>query len=142
VRNQSGEDELIDHLSIGVRNLDRAIAFYDAVLAPLGLRRLETLESEGAAHPHRSASYGRDGEPLTFWLEERPKSAPAGPGFHIAFAAPDRASVQAFHAAGLAHGARDNGAPGLREQYAPGYYAAFLFDPEGWLIEAVTFSPT
>lgn len=133
---------MLDHISIGVRDLDAAIAFYDAVLAPLGLSRLETLESEGAAHPHRSASYGRDGRLVTFWLEERPKAVPAGSGFHIAFAAPDRASVHAFHAAGLAHGARDNGAPGLREHYAPGYYAAFLIDPEGWLIEAVTFSLT
>lgn len=133
---------MIDHFSIGVRNLGAAIAFYDAALAPLGLRRLETLESEGAEHPFRSASYGREGGPLTFWLEERSKARPAGPGFHIAFAAPDRASVHAFHSAGLAHDARDNGAPGLREHYAPGYYAAFLFDPDCWLIEAVTFSPT
>ncbi len=118
------------------------MAFYDAALAPLGLRRLETLVSEGAEHPFHSASYGRDGGPLTFWLEERPTAAPAAPGFHIAFAASDRASVHAFHAAGLANGARDNGAPGLREHYAPGYYAAFLVDPEGWQLEAVTFSPT
>ena len=132
---------MLDHFSIGVRDLSAAIVFYDAALAPLGLNRLETLESEGAEHPFRSASYGRDGEPHTFWLEERPATVPAGPGFHIAFAAPNRRSVHAFHAAGLAHGARDNGAPGPREHYAPGYYAAFLIDPEGWRIEAVTFSP-
>lgn len=133
---------MIDHLSVGVRDLDRAITFYDAALAPLGLNRLQTLDSEGAEHPFRSASYGRRDDPLTFWLEERPRAVPAGPGFHIAFVAPDRASVRAFHAAGLALGARDNGAPGLREHYASGYYAAFLIDPEGWRIEAVTFSPT
>lgn len=133
---------MFDHLSIGVRDLDRAMAFYDAVLAPIGLARLETLTSEGVAHPHRSASYGDAGGSLTFWLEERPAATPAGPGFHLAFAAADRASVDAFHAAGLAHGAADNGAPGLREHYGPGYFGAFLIDPEGWHIEAVTFSPT
>lgn len=138
---------MLDHTSIGVRDLDRAMRFYDAVLAPLGYGRRETLATEGPAHPFRSCSYGPtraggDGRMpgAPFWLEERPAATPAGAGFHIAFAAPDRATVHAFHAAGLAHGGHDAGAPGLREHYGPDYYAAFLIDPEGWRIEAVTFA--
>jgi len=133
---------MLDHFSIGVRDLDRAMAFYDAVLAPLGFARLASIDGEGPAHPYRSASYGDAGGSHTFWLEERPAATPAGPGFHLAFAAADRTSVVAFHTAGLALGAADNGAPGLREHYGPGYYGAFLIDPESWHIEAVTFSTT
>ena len=61
------------------------------------------------------------------------------PGTHVCFCAPDRAAVHAFHAAGLAAGGTDYGAPGLRPHYGPGYYAAFLMDPDGWRIEAVTY---
>ncbi len=138
---------MIDHFSLGVRNLDRSGAFYDAVLAPLGYVRLADW---GAlpVHPHRSLAYGPPGAdaegshgeaPLN--LEERPDAAPAGPGFHMCFQAPDRAAVHAFHAAGLTHGGADKGAPGLREHYGPNYYAAFLVDPDGWWIEAVTYNP-
>jgi catechol 2,3-dioxygenase-like lactoylglutathione lyase family enzyme len=135
---------VIDHLSIGVTDLDRAVAFYDAVLGPLGFARLSFFDEPTGT---RSAGYGRpDGrdanDGLTFWLEER-IGATIGcpPGFHVCFAARDRAAVHAFHAAGLAHGAADNGHPGLRPYYDPAYYAAFLIDPDGWRIEAVTFSP-
>lgn len=137
---------MIDHFSLGVRDLDRMAAFYDAVLAPLGYVRLADWGAT-ADHPHRSAAYGPAGnDPLgsqgeaPFNLEERPGAAPAGPGFHLCFSAPTHAAVHAFHSLGLAHGATDYGAPGPREHYAPGYYAAFLIDPEGWRIEAVTYS--
>jgi len=135
---------LIDHFSLGVRDLDRAGAFYDAVLAPLGYVRLVAWGAV-ADHPHRSLAYGPPGADAEgtqgeapLHLEERPDAAPAGPGFHLCFKAPHRAAVHAFHAAGLAQGGTDKGAPGLREHYGPGYYAAFLIDPEGWWIEAVT----
>ena len=137
---------MIDHFSLGVRDLNRAGAFYDAVLAPLGYVRLASWGAV-AAHPHRSLAYGPPGAdaegtrgeaPLN--LEERPDAKPAGPGFHICFTAPDQAAVRAFHAAGLAHGGADQGAPGPREHYGPNYYAAFLLDPDGWWIEAVTYS--
>ena len=136
---------MIDHFSLGVRDLDRAGAFYDAVLAPLGFVRLANWEPL-AGHPHRSLAYGPPGADAfgtqgeaPFNIEERPDATPAGPGFHMCFAAPTRAAVHAFHAAGLAHGGADKGAPGPRENYGPGYYAAFLLDPDGWWIEAVTY---
>ena len=139
---------LIDHLSFGVRDLDRACAFYDAVLQPLGLARVHTFEAEGPEHPWRSAGYGPVGtagvdaiEAAQFWLEERPGATPAGAGFHLCFQAGDRAAVHRFHAAGIAAGGLDNGQPGPRPHYdPPGYYAGFLIDPDGWKIEAVTFS--
>ncbi len=131
----------IHHLSFGVADLERAVAFYDAVLAPLGLAcEVRFDEPTGT----RSAGFGRTGQwvredNVPFWLEERVGAQIiCPPGFHLAFAAPDVAAVQAFHAAGLAAGAQDNGPPGPRPAYGPTYYAAFLIDPDGWRIEAVT----
>ncbi|TDU00699.1 MULTISPECIES: VOC family protein [Azorhizobium] len=130
----------IHHMSIGVADLDRAMAFYDRVLAPLGLAR-EVLFTEPTGT--RSAGYGQPGQwaledNVPFWLEERPgASFSCPPGFHLAFGAPDAAAVHAFHAAGLAAGGTDNGPPGPRPDYGPSYYAAFLIDPDGWRIEAV-----
>jgi catechol 2,3-dioxygenase-like lactoylglutathione lyase family enzyme len=136
---------MIDHLSIGVRDLDRAVQFYDAILGPLGYVRVLTHPGD-VDHPFRSACYGPPGtDPVAdphlapFWLEERPDPTDGGSGSHVSFGAPSRAAVEQFHAAGLAHGATDYGAPGLREHYGAGYYAAFLIDPWGWRIEAVTF---
>lgn len=136
---------MIDHFSLGVRDLDRMAEFYDAVLAPLGYVRLGFYPPTHQ-HPQRSCAYGRPGaDPdgiageTPFNLEERPDATPAGPGFHLCFQAPDRLAVQAFHAAGLFQGAIDNGPPGLRPHYTPDYYGAFLIDPEGWKIEAVTY---
>ena len=137
---------MIDHFSLGVRDLNRSGAFYDAVLAPLGCVRL-TEWPPAPAHPHRSLGYGPPGaDPegvsgeTPFNLEERPDAVPAGSGFHMCFRAPDRAAVDAFHREGLAQGGTDQGKPGLREHYGPNYYAAFLIDPDGWWIEAVTYT--
>ncbi|MFG1464981.1 VOC family protein [Xanthobacter sp. DSM 24535] len=135
---------MFDHLSIGVTDLDRAMAFYEAVLAPLGIVRAALYDDPAAT---RSAGFGpQDADPAQtppFWLEER-KGAPIGcpPGTHLCFKAKDRAAVHAFHAAGLNAGGTDNGAPGPRPAYGPDYYAGFLLDPDGWRIEAVTFSAT
>ncbi|MGQ9371937.1 VOC family protein [Azospirillum sp. ST 5-10] len=119
---------MIDHLSVPVSDFERSTAFYDAVLATVGYRRVMEFG--------RGAGYG-DGHPH-FWINET-ADLPAAPvaGFHIAFRAPDRAAVDAFHAAALAHGGRDNGAPGLRPLYHPDYYAGFVLDPDGHKLEAV-----
>ena len=138
---------MIAHLSIGVRDLEAAVRFYDAVLNSLGYVGYGITNPE-AAHPFRSCGYGppggdsfAPGDATPFWLEERPDAAPPGNGAHTCFAAESRDQVHAFHAAGLKHGATDDGAPGPRPHYGDGYYAAFLIDPWGWKIEAVTYAP-
>lgn len=137
---------VIEHMSIGVSDIARARAFYDAVLAPLGLVMVQEFDEPDGP----SACWGPPGEipapegragAAPFWVEERRGQAIAcPPGFHIAFFAPSIEAVHAFHAAGLDAGGRDNGPPGPRPQYGPGYYAAFLIDPDGWRIEAVTYT--
>ena len=119
---------MINHVSIGVREIRRARRFYDAALRPLGYRCL----SEGAD----SLGYGRDG--IAFWLLASARSVPADDksGLHFCFSAPTRASVDAFHAAALEAGGRDNGQPGVRAEYDPDYYAAFVVDPDGYRLEA------
>lgn len=121
---------MLHHLSFAVSHLARAAAFYDAVLAALGYRRVWTGE--------REIGYGtRDGEDR-FAIKFRSAAVAApGAGFHVAFAAPTRDAVDAFHAAALAAGGRDDGAPGLRPHYGPAYYAAFVIDPDGYRLEAV-----
>ena len=121
---------MLDHVTIGVSDLDRAKAFYDAALGPLGIERLY---AEGDAF----AGYGAAGKAF-FWtgLRDAVKT-----GVHVAFAASHRAAVDAFYNAALAAGGGDNGAPGLRPQYDPDYYGAFVLDPDGHNIEAVCRSP-
>ena len=122
---------MISHFSIGVRDLVRSRAFYDACLKPLGYRRVRDFPD--------AAGYGMaDG--ATFWAGVE-KGAKPSKGFHVCFAAPTRSAVRAFHRAALKAGGADNGKPGLRPQYRPGYYAAFVNDPDGHHIEALTFSP-
>jgi len=119
---------MIDHISIGVRDVARTKRFYDAALKPLGY----TCLSEGA----ESLGYGR--EAVAFWIgaAERPVPADDKSGLHICFVAPTRQSVDAFHAAALASGGRDNGAPGVRADYGAHYYAAYVVDPDGYRVEA------
>jgi catechol 2,3-dioxygenase-like lactoylglutathione lyase family enzyme len=119
---------MIDHVSIGVRNVAASKRFYDAVLQPLGYRCL----SDSA----ESLGYGAKTPALWVNAVERPVPAESRSGLHFCFSAPDRKSVDGFHAAGLASGGRDNGPPGLRADYGAGYYAAFLMDPDGYRIEA------
>jgi catechol 2,3-dioxygenase-like lactoylglutathione lyase family enzyme len=116
---------MIDHLGLDVRDYRRSKDFYLAALAPLGCELL--LEFEG-----RIGGFGRDGKPF-FWLREGEPVA----GVHVAFAAPDTTTVDAFYAAAIGAGGEDNGAPGLREHYHPGYYGAFIRDPDGNNVEAV-----
>jgi catechol 2,3-dioxygenase-like lactoylglutathione lyase family enzyme len=116
----------VDHLSVGVSDVERAGRFYDALLAPLGARRL--FEERDVI------AYGTTPREGLFVIN--PPSDPDRPltpqnGGHVCFSAASRAAVEAFHAAGLAAGGRDNGAPGYRPQYAPDYYGAFIIDPDG-----------
>lgn len=122
---------MIDHLSLGVADLERAAAFYDAVLAPLGYVRL-------FANP-RGVGYGVAGardEALAIVAAGADARAP-GVGCHVAVHAPSQSAVDAFHAAALEMGAIDEGAPGPRPHYGPGYYAAFVRDLDGYRLEAV-----
>ncbi len=119
---------MIDHLSIGVRDVARAKRFYDAVLAPLGYTCLSAGEN--------SLGYGKASAALWVNAAERPVPADAESGLHVCFTAPTRKSVDAFHAAALAAGGKDNGEPGLRADYGDSYYAAFVVDPDGYRIEA------
>lgn len=119
---------MFDHVSIGVRDVAQTKRFYDAALGPLGYACL----SEGAD----SLGYGSDGVGLWIGAAEKPVPAEKASGLHFCFAAPTRASVDAFHANALKAGGKDNGPPGLRESYGPNYYAAFVIDPDGYRIEA------
>lgn len=119
---------MLDHVSIGVRDIGRAKSFYDAALQPLGYRCV--MEAGG------SLGYGP--KSVGFWVNAvgRPVPPDKKSGLHICFSAPTRQSVDAFHAAALAAGGHDNGKPGLRADYGDNYYAAFLIDPYGYRIEA------
>jgi catechol 2,3-dioxygenase-like lactoylglutathione lyase family enzyme len=122
---------MIDHLSLGVSDLARSGVFYDAVLATLGYARVLT-------HP-RALGWGPPGardEPFAILAAGERARAP-GEGCHVAFRAPDRRAVDSFHAVALQHGASDEGGPGLRPQYGPGYYAAFVCDRDGYRLEVV-----
>jgi catechol 2,3-dioxygenase-like lactoylglutathione lyase family enzyme len=120
---------MINHLSIGVSDLARSSRFYDAVLAPLGYARL--------SDSPEAIGYGKDGA-AALWVivAKRPVQADPDSGLHICFDAPTRKSVKAFHEAALSTGGQDNGAPGLRSEYGPKYYAAFVIDPDGYRMEA------
>jgi len=121
---------MLHHLSFAVSDLGRAAAFYDAALATLGYTRVWTAPD--------AIAYGLPGGGDLFAIKARSEGVSApGPGFHLAFAAPSREAVDRFHATALRHGGGDNGAPDLRPQYGPTYYAAFVIDPDGYRIEAV-----
>ena len=121
---------MLGHISFGVRDLERSRRFYDAAMGALGYVRLYTSD--------RILGYGAPGTAdarLDIMLHPEP-GPPPGPGFHLAFAAPSRAAVDAFHAAALAAGGVDQGGPGPRPHYGPAYYAAFVLDPDGYKLEA------
>ncbi|WP_299628941.1 VOC family protein [uncultured Tateyamaria sp.] len=122
---------MIDHMTLGVTDFARSIAFYDKVFAPLGVRRLFDVPLEHS-----------DGVQVTGYGDDRPWFWLAGERattglMHVAFQAQSHAQVDAFHAAALQAGGTDNGAPGLRPHYHADYYAAFVRDPDGHNIEAV-----
>ena len=127
---------MIDHTGIGVSDIARSAAFYDAVLGALGMGRVMQMpdgkDTDGIAYGHVFP---------VFWID---RFHPHGVKQHTAFAAASRAQVDAFHTAGLKVGGKDNGAPGLRDTKAgfpPGNYAAFVIDPNGHRLEAVCHQP-
>jgi catechol 2,3-dioxygenase-like lactoylglutathione lyase family enzyme len=133
---------ILDHVSIGVSDLGKGRAFYDAVLATLGYARVYDVDIPGQGLV--SHGYGAAPEKPEFWIgvpEYIDARANAAGGAHIAFVARARKDVDAFHAAALKHGGRDNGKPGLRPEYHPTYYGAFAFDPDGNKIEACCHHP-
>jgi catechol 2,3-dioxygenase-like lactoylglutathione lyase family enzyme len=122
---------MIDHVSVAVRDLAASTRFYAAVLGTLGLTQLDT----------RPATVGFGKKYPEFWINFRTElqSAPSGSGAHVCFRAQSMELVGAFHAAALSAGGSSDGAPGLRPQHGEGYYTAFIRDPDGNRIEAVTF---
>jgi catechol 2,3-dioxygenase-like lactoylglutathione lyase family enzyme len=120
---------MIDHTGLGVSDLGRSKAFYAAALKPLGYALLMEFDP--------FAGFGEPPKP-DFWIGQGKVNDPP---LHVAFRAKDRTTVDAFHAAALAAGGRDNGAPGLRPHYHPHYYGAFVLDPDGHNIEAVCHDP-
>jgi catechol 2,3-dioxygenase-like lactoylglutathione lyase family enzyme len=123
---------MIHHASLGTNNLARARAFYDPIMSALGLRCLK--------HSDRMVAYGLTEAVFSLEVPLDGMRATAGNGTHIAFHAGHRSAVRACYEAGLANGGRDEGSPGVRPDYDPNYYAAFLRDPDGNKIEIVTFS--
>jgi catechol 2,3-dioxygenase-like lactoylglutathione lyase family enzyme len=114
---------LFDHVTLPVRDLARSRGFYERALQPFGVRVVESSQGPG---------FALDDHDL--WITEQETAAGS---VHIAFAAPDRETVDAFHAAAVKAGGVDNGRPGLRPHYHSGYYAAFVLDPDGNNVEAV-----
>jgi len=119
---------MLDHVSIGVRDAGASKRFYDVALKPLGHSCLS--QSPG--------SLGYGAQAVQLWVNDavRPVPADADSGLHFCFSAPTRASVDAFHAAALREGGKDNGRPALRAAYGENYYAAFVVDPDGYRLEA------
>jgi catechol 2,3-dioxygenase-like lactoylglutathione lyase family enzyme len=124
---------MFDHVSIGVRKLAVARSFYDAALTPLGYDRLSDTETMLGYGPGK----------ISLWIAEveHPVVPDLKSGLHFCFIAPSVAAVDAFYAAGVAHGGQDNGPPGVRPEYATFYYAAFVIDPDGFRLEAFFHMP-
>ncbi len=123
---------MLDHVSLGISDLARARAFYEPVLAAIGMK--QTLSHEGAL------AFGAD-YPAEFWIQAPIDGAPAtcGNGTHICFRIDSKDAVDAFHKTGLNNGGTCAGKPGMRPHYHPNYYAAFLLDPDGHKIEALHY---
>ncbi|MEA2934562.1 MAG: hypothetical protein QOD74_1208 [Variibacter sp.] len=129
---------MYSHITVGTSQMNRAMRFYDAVLAPLGMQRKRTFK---IAISYAPPDFSGVNEP--FWVV-RPydkQAATPGNGVTVAFEAPTRAAVDAFHAAALAAGASDEGPPGIREHYHPNYYGAYVRDPDGNKICVVCHQP-
>jgi catechol 2,3-dioxygenase-like lactoylglutathione lyase family enzyme len=123
---------MLDHIGLTVTDLARSRAFYEAAFAPLGIAPLVVLTGE-----YDGVGYGRDGK-AAFWIG---KAAKGNGPIHVAFMAASRTDVEAFYAAAIAAGGKDNGGPGLRPHYHTDYYGAFVLDPDGNNVEAVCRKP-
>jgi catechol 2,3-dioxygenase-like lactoylglutathione lyase family enzyme len=120
---------MLDHVSLPVSDLEQSKRFYEEALSALGYRLI-------MEHHISGVGFGQSAKP-DFWIRQ----GEVGAAVHVAFASEDRATVDAFHEAAMAAGGRDNGGPGLRPEYHPSYYGAFVFDPDGNNIEAVCHGP-
>lgn len=127
---------MLDHIGIKVTDVKRSKTFYDAALKPLGVSVvMDVSEAETGSTPY--LGYGEGFKPY-FWIGQQARATEL---IHVAFATDARANVDAFYAAAMAAGGRDNGPPGLRPHYHPSYYGAFVLDPDGHNIEAVCHKP-
>ena len=128
---------MLHHISFPVADLTRSAAFYDAALAPLGYERAWTHETT-TGYKESAIGYGLPGHDDAFAIRLRPDGVVVpSEGFHLAFSAPSKEAVTAFHRAALERGGVDNGGAGLHPEYGPHYFAAFVIDPDGYRIEAV-----
>lgn len=125
---------MLDHVGLAVSDIAKSRAFYEAALKPIGMEVLMTSSPEQTESGGSALMFGKPGEEPSFVIADNER---VGQGNHVAFEANSREEVEAFHAAALAAGGTDNGAPGFREKYAPNYYAAFVLDPDGFNVEAV-----
>ena len=125
---------MIDHIGLAVTDIVRSRAFYEAALKPLNYRSVHEISTEAGG---TAVMFGV-GDAVDFVIADNERT---GEGNHVAFRVETRAEVDAFHAAALAAGGRDNGGPGPRPQYGPTYYAAFVHDPDGFNVEAVCHAP-
>jgi catechol 2,3-dioxygenase-like lactoylglutathione lyase family enzyme len=132
------EAGMFSYISLGTRDVARAIRFYDAALAPLGHARIADYDPDGT-----SAAWGKDDPGPHLWVTQPFDGNPAsvGNGTMVSFLAASRAAVDRFHAAALAHGGSDEGKPGLRPQYGADFYAAYVRDPDGNKLNAVCYLP-
>ena len=128
---------MLDHIGVAISDIDRSKAFYAAALAPLGITQLYEYGPERTDSGGTAVGYGKDMMPF-FWIGDKER---VGEGTHVAFSAPDRATVDRFYQSAIAAGGKDNGGPGMRPHYHPNYYGAFVLDPDGINIEAVCHRP-
>jgi catechol 2,3-dioxygenase-like lactoylglutathione lyase family enzyme len=126
-------NDIINHVEFSVADAECARRFYAAALAPLGMTLVISIDPARTPHGGARYGFGKNGYPSLWIHQECGAKLP----IHIAFTADDRLAVDAFHAAALANGGTDNGAPGIRERYHENYYAAYVLDPDGNNIEAV-----
>ena len=132
---------MLDHMGFDCADYRRSRRFYEQALAPLALGVVMEV-TKAQTGGYEGCGFGKNGKPeLWIGTSKGPGSQPVTHSLHVAFTAPDRATVDAFHAAALAAGGVDNGGPGVRPQYHPDYYGAFVFDPDGHNIEAVCHRP-
>ena len=128
---------MLDHIGIAISDIRRSETFYAAALAPLGIAKILEIGPDRTEAGGTAIGFGKDGKPF-FWIGDNER---VGEGTHIAFTAASRTEVDAFYAAAIAAGGINHGAPGIREKYHPDYYAAFVLDPDGVNVEAVSHRP-
>lgn len=128
----------LSHIGIAVSDIAKARAFYEAALKPIGMGVTMEIGPDKTESNGTAIGFGGKGENGLFWIGD---NHAVGEGIHVAFEVATHEQVDAFHAAAMAAGGRDNGQPGPRPHYGPNYYAAFVFDPDGANIEAVCDKP-